>query len=354
MDFPNDYFNPILTKNLSFTQFFFNPDIMGKALSKSNHSNNIAETPSILYFSTRNALRYGCQQKWLYIPPTSQFCRFHPIVNYLFRVVAIIDPTTQSTSPSNRLDIDIYRMISIRSDDFSMSVVRPIFSSIRNDHKRDVLDQYIQNSLLTLQLHHQIQSPLTGTTNNNVRFIFSNGLGLFIAWYPSTMQTFDSDITMNCAIMIPIKNKPYLQLCSQRYNFLTFIELNETLSIILPDNLVINLELDYIRKQYRIMNNLQINLDQWKPENFFQTFFHCKRSPPSNRLSLQYYGYNNKKHFGRQNPNDNVTTIVDNEDDNDNGDNDDDDPKMMNNKIQEKLQNFDNNNYYDDPILDYR
>ena len=326
---------------------------MGKALSKSNHSNNIAETPSILYFSTRNALRYGCQQKWLYIPPTSQFCRFHPIVNYLFRVVAIIDPTTTTKNPSNHLDIDIYRMISIRSDDFSMSVVRPIFSSIRNNHKRDVLDQYIQNSLLTLQLHHQIQSPLTGTANNNVRFIFSNGLGLFIAWYPSTMQTFDSDITMNCAIMIPIKNKPYLQLCSQRYNFLTFIELNETLSIILPDNLVINLELDYIRKQYRIMNNLQINLDQWKPENFFQTFFHCKRSPPSNRLSLQYYGYN-KKHFGRQNPNDNVTTIVDNEDDNDNGDNDDDDPKMMNNKIQEKLQNFDNNNYYDDPILDYR
>ncbi|OTF76159.1 hypothetical protein BLA29_009252, partial [Euroglyphus maynei] len=249
---------------------------MGKSLSKSH--GNSSQTPSILYFSTRNALRYGCQQKWLYVPPTSQFCRFHPIVNYLFRVVAIIDPTS-ATSP-NRAEIDIYRMISIRSDDFSMSVVRPVFSSFRNDHKRDVLEQYIQNSILTLQLHHQIEPPYS--SNHNVRFIFSNGLGLFIAWYPSTISSFESDITTNCAVLIPIKNKPYIQLCSQRYNFLTFVELNETLYTVLPDNQVIRIELEFIRKQYRIMNNLNIDIDQWEPENFFQTFFHCKRPPPSN------------------------------------------------------------------------
>lgn len=234
--------------------------------------------PSIVYFSQRNILRNNCQNRWLYIPPSSGFCRYHPIVNHLFRVVAVINQTTISSI--NQPEMNMFRLLFIRSDDFPLSIVREIYHSYRNDHKREIMEQYITNSLLTLQLNNPIRPP----SNQNVRFIFSNELGLFVAWFPSVMENLLNN-SMNCAVMIPIKNKPYMRLCSQRYNFVSFIELNDTIFAVLPNNRLIKLNHDYIIKQYRVLNNLDIDLDQFETINLFQEFFNCSRPPPIMKLS---------------------------------------------------------------------
>ena len=120
------------------------------------------------------------------------------------------------------------------------------------------------------------------------RFIFSNRLGLFVAWFPSHFGNVASDKPTNCAILLPVKLKPFLKLCSTRHNFVSIYEFDTTLNILTPDNRLIQVPHEYIRKQYRLYNNLEINLDNFNLVDIFQNTFKCSEpQPPSKEVLNQ-------------------------------------------------------------------
>lgn len=154
---------------------------------------------------------------------------------------------------------------------------------------------------------------LTTENSDAVRFLFSNKLGLFVSWispHSSISSVVDLEISnrqlfgkqsvssqLNCIIMLPVKLTPTIKLCSRKYTFLSVVDIEPNIFIVIPGNQVIRLSHEYLIRQFRLLNTLEIDLDlsnlpEHQPRNLFETFFQC-----SNKLSIR-----NQNNAGKEKP----------------------------------------------------
>lgn len=160
----------------------------------------------------------------------------------------------------------------------------------------------ITASTLLLQVNHRMTVRLTTANSDAVRFLFSNKLGLFISWmsHPSSSSTVDLETftrqvfgkqneasQLNCIFMLPVKLTPTIKLCSRKYTFLSVVDIEPNIFIVLQENQVIRLSHEYLIRQFRLLNTLEIDLDlsnlpEHQPKDLFETFFQC-----SSKLSIR-------------------------------------------------------------------
>ncbi|KAJ6215704.1 hypothetical protein RDWZM_010204 [Blomia tropicalis] len=251
-------------------------DLISVSIMKSSYNNHDNRSPSFVYFDTRNTLRTNCHSNWFYDPPNSAFCRRHATTTILGRVLSIIKPIALD-KPEMVNNLNNYRVAVYRHEHFPLANVHQI-GRLNHVPIQDAISQLIIASTLSLQVNN---GNFDSRSSQNVRFMFSNKLGLFIAWLQSSNdhQVFNwwNNFETNCAVLLPVKQSPIIRICSNRFRFLSFIEFDPHIFILVPNNKIIKLNHTLITKQFRIHNNLEINLDTMKLDidDSIETFLKC-------------------------------------------------------------------------------
>lgn len=227
-----------------------------------------AIAPSVLYFEPRTMLRISCHNEWFYDPADSKFCRRHPLVTDMDRVLVVLD--NELLAKPEKHQFQVLHTHRLRADDFGETIYRPVTRRSMLEI-RDLLRQFITASVLLLQVNNkQAAAPAVPVEQQTSRYHFSNRLGLFVSW-PTTPGEHE-----HCAVLLTVKLQPHIRLCTRKASIVSFLEYDSALLVVLADNKLVRLSHLYLKKQFRIFNNFDIDLDGFEAQDIFDSIFHCK------------------------------------------------------------------------------
>lgn len=238
------------------------------------------KSPSVIYFEARTALRNNCQKEWFYEPANSQFCRRHPVIQILHRLLALVDPIPIDET-SDRLQMKFFRWIRVQNRRSAQIIgLHRIMTRAAVNQAKDTLSHYITASLMRLKIAHQRKQT---RYIRNVRMIFLNRVGMFVSWYVYDVAKWNQLLATNateeskhCAVMFSVKMQPFISICTETQKpIISIFESDYGIGIILRHNRLISLSNNYLERQFRIENNRNIDLDQLQTVDLHSVIFNC-------------------------------------------------------------------------------